>query len=105
MCHVYVAASASVNDACLAVVDSKVDYPSVCNAMETLLLHTDTLCNGVARNVLMHLLSHGTRCLGGPTAMKSGLCDVAADEMKCEKNGDKTITSIEHTHDNLTLVH
>ena len=78
MCHVYVAASASVNDACLAVVDSKVDYPSVCNAMETLLLHTDTLCNGVARNVLMHLLSHGT---------------------------NKTIMSIEHTYDNLVLVH
>ena len=84
VCHVYVAVSASVNDACLAVVDSKLDYLSVCNAMETLLLHTDTLSNGVARNVLMHLLSHGVKCLGGPTTMKSGLCDVAADEMKCE---------------------
>ena len=87
--HVYVTASASVNNACLAIVDPKVDYPSACNVMETLLLHTDTLSNGVARNVLMHLLSHGVKCLGGPTTMKSGLCDVAADEMKCEY-GDLT---------------
>jgi len=89
VCHVYVAASASVDDACLAVVDSKVDYPSACNAMETLLLHTDTLSNGVALNILMHLRSAGVKCLGGPVAMKSGLCDVAAEEMKCEY-GDLT---------------
>ena len=57
--------------------------------MKTLLVHTDTLSNGVALNVLMHLRSHGVKCLGGPSAMKSGLCDVAAEEMKCEY-GDLT---------------
>jgi len=89
VCHVYVAPSATVNDACLAVVDSKTDYPSACNAMETLLLHKDTLSNGVALKVMMHLRSNGVKCLGGPGAMNSGLCDVAAKELKCEY-GDLT---------------
>jgi len=89
VCHVYVAPSATVNDACLAVVDSKVDYPSACNAMETLLLHKDTLSNGVALNIMLRLRSQGVKCLGGPVAMKSGLCDVAAEELKCEY-GDLT---------------
>merc|ERR1711957_975131 len=84
VCHVYVAASANADDACGAIVDSKVDYPSACNAMETLLLHSDTLRNGVALNILMQLRAQGVMCLGGPVAMTSGLCDVAAEEMKCE---------------------
>merc|ERR1711957_623406 len=89
VCHVYVAASANADDACGAIVDSKVDYPSACNAMETLLLHSDTLRNGVALNILMQLRAQGVMCLGGPVAMTSGLCDVAAEEMKCEY-GDLT---------------
>ncbi|KAL9188531.1 hypothetical protein ACHAXT_006909 [Thalassiosira profunda] len=94
VCHVYVDKSAM--DASLVsklVVDAKTDYPSACNAMETLLLHKDTLeanSNGnIAMSVLMNLRAAGVKCLGGPRAMKAGLCDVAAAEMKCEY-GDLT---------------
>mmetsp|Transcript_31953 Transcript_31953/g.59090 ORF Transcript_31953/g.59090 Transcript_31953/m.59090 type:complete len:796 (+) Transcript_31953:168-2555(+) len=89
VCHVYVDKSAK--DSALAsklVVDAKTDYPSACNAMETLLLHKDTLqanANGnIAMSVLMSLRAAGVKCLGGPKAMQAGLCDVAAKEMKFE---------------------
>jgi len=89
VCHVYVAASATVDNACKLIVDSKTDYPSACNAMETLLLHKDTLSNGLALKIMMSLRSAGVKCLGGPKAMKSGLSDLAATQMKCEY-GDLT---------------
>lgn len=84
VCHVYVDKSASAANASAIVVDSKTDYPSACNAMETLLLHSDTVQNNVALNVLQSLRSAGVRCLGGPKAMKAGLSDVPAEQMKFE---------------------
>lgn len=89
VCHVYLDSSADAPAACKIVVDAKTDYPSACNAMETLLMHKDTLTNGVAASTMMALRAAGVKCLGGPAAMKAGLCDVAAEEMKCEY-GDLT---------------
>ena len=84
VCHVYIDKSAE--DATLVgnlVLDAKTDYPSACNAMETLLLHKDTL-QTIALPILMNLRAAGVRCLGGPKAMDAGLCDVPAKEMKTE---------------------
>jgi len=89
VCHVYVDQSASPSAACKIVVDSKTDYPSACNAMETLLMHEETISNGVAAQTLMSLRAAGVKCLGGPEAMKLGLCDTPAKELKCEY-GDLT---------------
>jgi delta-1-pyrroline-5-carboxylate synthetase len=89
VCHVYVDASADAASASRIAVDAKTDYPSACNAMETLLVHKDTLSNGVAASTLMALRAAGVRCLGAPNAMKMGLCDNAAKELKCEY-GDLT---------------
>lgn len=89
VCHVYIDASASEEAACRITVDAKTDYPSACNAMETLLLHADTVENGVALNVLQALRSAGVKCLGGPKAMKAGLSDVATQKTKHEY-GDLT---------------
>ncbi|KAL7569341.1 hypothetical protein ACA910_016883 [Epithemia clementina (nom. ined.)] len=89
VCHVYIDASAPEDVATRIVVDSKTDYPSACNAMETLLFHQDTVTNGVANKCLMALRSAGVKCLGGPRAMGIGLCENAAKEMKCEY-GDLT---------------
>jgi delta-1-pyrroline-5-carboxylate synthetase len=89
VCHVYIDASADGADASKIAVDAKVDYPSACNAMETLLLHEGTVKNGVASTTLMALRAAGVKCLGGPNAMKMGLCDIAATELKFEY-GDLT---------------
>ena len=89
VCHVYVDSSASADAASKIVVDAKIDYPSACNAMETLLLHEGTIKNGVAASTLMALRAAGVKCLGGPKAMKIGLCDNPALEMKFEY-GDLT---------------
>ena len=94
VCHVYVDKSATDADLVTKLVlDAKTGYPSACNAMETLLLHKDTLettsAGNIAMSVLMSLRMAGVKCLGGPAAMKSGLCDIEAKEMKCEY-GDLT---------------
>lgn len=41
VCHVYVDRSADQEKACDIVVDSKTQYPAVCNSMENLLVHSD----------------------------------------------------------------
>jgi glutamate-5-semialdehyde dehydrogenase len=51
VCHVYVDADADVQSALAVIVDSKTQYPAVCNAAETLLVHRDiaaTLLGGLA---------------------------------------------------------
>ena len=40
-CHVFVDADADLDDALAITVNAKVQRPSVCNAMETLLVHAD----------------------------------------------------------------
>jgi delta-1-pyrroline-5-carboxylate synthetase len=89
VCHVYVDSSAEAGAASKIAVDAKTDYPSACNAMETLLLHKDTVGNGVASQTLMALRAAGVKCLGGPNAMVQGLCDNAAEKFNCEY-GDLT---------------
>ena len=39
ICHVYVDEEADVAKALKIIIDSKTDYPSACNAVETLLIH------------------------------------------------------------------
>mmetsp|Transcript_36559 Transcript_36559/g.54600 ORF Transcript_36559/g.54600 Transcript_36559/m.54600 type:complete len:374 (+) Transcript_36559:1695-2816(+) len=106
VCHVYVDKSAKSEDATKLVVDAKIDYPSACNAMETLLLHKDTIGNTVAMNVLMGLRRAGVKCLGGPGAMKMGICDVPAEQMKCEY-GDLTcmVEVVENVDEAIDWIH
>lgn len=45
VCHVYIDRRAAVETAVKIVVDAKTNYPSACNAMETLLIHEEWLPN------------------------------------------------------------
>ncbi|KAL3911014.1 MAG: hypothetical protein SGARI_001849 [Bacillariaceae sp.] len=106
VCHVYVDASASGPAASKIAVDAKIDYPSACNAMETLLVHKDTIDNGVAAQILMALRKSGVKCLGGPRAMTLGLCDIPAQELKCEY-GDLTcmVEVVENMDEAIDWIH
>jgi len=106
VCHVYIDKSASASAASKIAVDSKIDYPSACNAMESLLMHKDTISNGVAAQTLMSLRAAGVKCVGGPQAMKLGLCDTAAKELKCEY-GDLTclVEVVENVDEAIDWIH
>jgi glutamate-5-semialdehyde dehydrogenase len=51
LCHIYVDSSADLSQAIEVICDAKIDYPAVCNAVETVLVHKD-----VARVLLPPLL-------------------------------------------------
>ena len=106
VCHCYVDASAKAEEACKIVVDAKTDFPSACNAMETLLLHRTTVKNGVALRILQALRSAGVKCLGGPKAMDAGLSDIATLVSKCDY-GDLTclVEVVENMDEAIDWIH
>jgi len=106
VCHVYIDATASAHDAAKLAIDAKTDYPSACNAMETLLVHRETVENGVAATVLMRLRRAGVKCLGGPNAMEAGLTDSQALDLKCEY-GNMTcmVEVVENMDDGINHIH
>ena len=63
LCSLYVHSDADEEMAVNVVVDSKTDYPAVCNALETLLVHEDVL-NSIFPAVASALMSKGVvlRC-------------------------------------------
>jgi delta-1-pyrroline-5-carboxylate synthetase len=84
VCHIYVDATADSSKALRIVVDSKTDYPSACNAVETVLLHTSTVESGLADRLLRRLRSSGVTLYGGVHAQSLGLTENAAEDMHCE---------------------
>jgi glutamate-5-semialdehyde dehydrogenase len=62
-CCAYVHSDASLACAEKVVLDSKLDYPAACNALETLLVHESLLPNGI-RHIVSELVEKGVelRC-------------------------------------------
>lgn len=109
VCHVYVDKDADMEKAARVVVDAKADYPSACNAAETLLIHSDLAAPGAAGGVdalLRSLRTAGVSLFGGPRAIQLGLTDRVADDLSREY-GDLSMTieivddlsaAVEHIH-------
>jgi len=102
ICHVYVDKEASREKAEAIVVDAKTDYPSACNAMETLLLHEEY---AAAQDLLQALEGAGVRLFGGPRAAQRYGLDPAAslsheygDLAVCVEIVDGVDEAIEHIH-------
>lgn len=76
VCHVYVDVAAAPARARALVVDSKVDYPAACNAMETLLIHRDY---ADADGLVEALRNEGVRLYGGPDAVARWGLEPVAD--------------------------
>ncbi len=64
VCHIYVAASADLETACRICVDAKTQYPSACNAVETLLLD-ERWPEKNKKALLETLLKNGVSLFGG----------------------------------------
>ena len=58
ICHVYWDRSAIISKAMEIIIDAKTEYPAVCNAMETLLIH-DQIPESEIRQMLTNLLEAG----------------------------------------------
>lgn len=71
VCHVYVDNEADFQQALKIVRDAKCDYPSACNAMETLLLHEDLLTKSNFFNDVCNMLKlEGVKIHSGPSLSK-----------------------------------
>ncbi|CAI9774010.1 unnamed protein product [Fraxinus pennsylvanica] len=68
ICHVYVDKSADMVKAKQIVLDSKTDYPAACNAMETLLVHTELVNTGGLNELIVELQIKGVTIYGGSRA-------------------------------------
>jgi len=64
VCHVYVDIEAKLATAEAVVVDAKIDYPSACNAAETLLIHSGLVGDGRAEQLLRALRRAGVALFG-----------------------------------------
>ena len=70
-CHVYVDATADLDQAEAIVLNSKTRRPSVCNAAETLLVHEDVAAEFLPR-VLRSLTGNGVTVHGDETVQQAG---------------------------------
>jgi glutamate-5-semialdehyde dehydrogenase len=79
-CHVFVDASADLDDAVAIAINAKVQRPSVCNAAETLLVHADAAAGFLPR-ALRELRERGVelRVDGRTRALAGDLADSLAD--------------------------
>ncbi|XP_057836057.1 delta-1-pyrroline-5-carboxylate synthase isoform X2 [Cryptomeria japonica] len=68
VCHVYVDKAADLDMAKRIVLDAKTDYPAVCNAMETLLVHEALMKTGGLNELILALETAGVRLYGGTKA-------------------------------------
>jgi len=85
VCHVFVAAHADLRKAIPIVVNAKVQRPSVCNAMETLLLD-ERLSVNKRKNIINALLDNNVVLFGDPASRKlsPGIKKATIDDWKAE---------------------
>ena len=69
ICHVYWDESASLSKVIEIIIDSKTEYPAVCNAMETLLIHEQIPENEI-KQLLTNLLEAGVEIRACSAIMK-----------------------------------
>lgn len=81
ICHAYVDRDADLEQAIAIAVDSKVQYPSACNAIETLLVHQDIATVFLPRLVAaMHSQGVEIRACDRTRALLSGMSPIPATE-------------------------
>lgn len=84
VCHLYIDVQADEKKAIKLAIDGKFDYPSACNAVETILFHVNHISNGLADRVLRELRKLGISVFGGPRAIAMGLTENPAADLHTE---------------------
>ena len=79
LCHVYIDREADLEMACRLAVDSKAQNVSVCNAMETLLVHQE-IADRLLPELSARLQEKGVRILGDEETRQLISCDPATEE-------------------------
>eukprot|EP01041_Mallomonas_annulata_P007789 gene7789-15932_t len=94
ICHLYIHHDANASKATKLAVCGKTDYPSACNATETILLHIDTVSTGLARSVVDALTAAGVTIRGGERAIAEGLLSADCERVENFKTeyGDLTVS-------------
>lgn len=92
ICHVYVDEFADKNKAVNVIIDSKCQYPSACNAVETVLIHS-SLKNTILKDILATLKASGVK-INSDKEIMSLYPDFINDRVNDWKKeyGDKTIS-------------
>ncbi|EQC29367.1 hypothetical protein SDRG_12831 [Saprolegnia diclina VS20] len=73
VCHMYIAAGASMDKARALVLDAKTDYPAACNALETLLVDVSHVESGAVHHLVEALHDAGVKVNLGPDAVRRNL--------------------------------
>lgn len=93
VCHVFVHHEANIDLACKIVLDSKIDYPSACNALETLLIDLPLIQSGGAAKLFNALQHSGVTLMVGPKIALLNLIPYADNaESMSEEYGSLTLT-------------
>ena len=77
ICHVYVDAEADPEKAARICLDAKTQYPAVCNAAETILVHRDAV-EAILPNIVRTLQDNGVEVRGDETTRDAGGPEVVA---------------------------
>ena len=87
ICHVYIDEEADPQMALALALDSKLQYPAACNAMETLLIHAG-VAPELAPDLIRELRERGVECLGCPRlcSLVPGLARAGEQEWDTEYN-------------------
>ena len=78
ICHLYVDASADLDQAIQVAIDSKTQYPAACNAIETLLIH-DSIAPAFLSKAIPGFESAGVTLRGDPASQALGVKQAADD--------------------------
>lgn len=106
VCHIYLDEHADEVKALNLIVDSKIDYPSACNAVETLLIHQNCVTSGLVDKIFRSLRKVGVTIYGGPQAVAAGLVEQKVLDMHTEYSDlkisveivDNVDSAIQHIH-------
>ncbi len=104
LCHIYVDSSADFKKSLEVIYDSKTEYPSACNAVETLLIHWD-----IAKKFLPLLQKKmkEVKLLGDKEVQKIITVDLASENDWATEYGDLvlSIKIVKNVHEAISHIH